>query len=143
MPDVQAEAGQNIYVEAGFASVDISVSNPATSSHIRLGNKSDEILRLVISMIEGVPKRADPGPTPPSAVGVFDIRPGGQFTVAFHIPYGGGAAQNTWRTNFSLLPTAAGTALRARHFQLTLVNAPGRSGTTAGDNLCTVQFRRT
>lgn len=146
MSDVQAETGMVLYRSKRFASIDIRVSNPASSSVLRFLNESEGELQLSVAMIEGVPKTAGPGPSAPSAVGNHLISGGGHFTVAFDVPYGGSSsAGNSWITRFALWSPDGSS--KPRRFRLSLVNCPGRvyygegvPGNRPGDNFATVQF---
>ena len=140
--DVPAETSAELHRTPNVSVIRIDASNPATSSYIAVRNESAERLRLAITMVDGgVPLENGPGSNRPSAVGNHDIAPGGQYVIAFHIPYGTGVAQNTWVTSLTISPIRSGSSVRQETFRITLVNAPGRNMSgLAGNNWATVQI---
>ena len=131
--DIDAETSAEIFNQPGLVRMVMQVSNPASSSYIRFWNLTTEILRLGIVMERGLPRTADPGPRPPSAIGNHDIGPSGWYDVAFHERDGSDPATNVWSTRFGLGPSDGGTGLPSLTLRVMVINAPRR------DNWATVQ----
>ena len=121
--DVQAENSALIREMPGLVRVELQVSNPATSSYLAFQNLSTEPLALMVTMWEGVPVLGS-SPHPGTAVGSHRIPPGESLAIAYHVPYGNQAAQNTWRTDYAVIALGSGPRTHLT-FRAIVVNAPG------------------
>lgn len=130
--DINAETSAEIFRLQNVLTMIMDVSNPATSSYIRVRNETTGRLRLLIfaTMGNGTPTVGS-APIPHSANGeTFNIEPGQESAISFHNHFGRGHTENTWVTDFR---TISGSPERQRTFRITVVNAPG------GMNWTTVQ----
>lgn len=124
--DVLAETSAVILKVPRVVTMTLDVSNPATSSYIRIRNKSAGVLRLDLSMLDGS------APEVLSELVNHNIDQRQEFVVSLHNSRGSGPKSNTWVTNFVIktgLP--ARLTARQRKYKITLVNAPGGKNWTA------------